>query len=76
MKSIAPVSYTSAIRLVKKLKLEDQLRLLETLAELVRSEIQTRPRRSILELQGMGKDIWHGIDAQKYVMEERAAWGG
>ncbi len=29
------------------------------------------PRTSILELQGLGKTIWQGIDAQEYVDGER-----
>ena len=29
---------------------------------------------SILELQGLGKDLWAGIDAQEYVDEERSSW--
>lgn len=32
--------------------------------------------RSILELGGLGKEIWAGIDAVQYVREERASWGG
>ena len=35
-----------------------------------------RPRRSILELQGLGKELWSDIDAQEYVDEERATWNG
>jgi len=31
---------------------------------------------SILELQGLGKEIWQGLDAQDYVDRERASWGG
>ena len=31
---------------------------------------------SILELQGLGKKIWTGIDAQDYVNRERSSWGG
>ena len=32
--------------------------------------------RSILDLQGLGKEIWSGMDAQAYVDHERAAWNG
>jgi len=32
--------------------------------------------RSILRLQGLGKEIWAGIDAQDYVDRERASWPG
>jgi plasmid stability protein len=30
---------------------------------------------SILELQGLGKEIWAGTDADAYVRKEREAWG-
>jgi len=29
---------------------------------------------SILELQGLGKDVWQGVDAARYVDEERRGW--
>lgn len=29
---------------------------------------------SILELRGLGKEVWRGIDAAQYVDEERRAW--
>lgn len=31
---------------------------------------------SILELKGLGKEIWEGIDAQEYVDQERRSWNG
>ena len=33
-------------------------------------------KRSIIDLQGLGKGIWAGIDAQQYVNHERASWAG
>ncbi|ELS04205.1 hypothetical protein Xen7305DRAFT_00039330 [Xenococcus sp. PCC 7305] len=29
-----------------------------------------------MELEGLGKDIWQGIDAQEYVDQERSSWNG
>ena len=29
---------------------------------------------SILELRGLGKELWRGIDAASHVASERAAW--
>ena len=29
---------------------------------------------SILELQGLGKDLWSGIDAATHVRRERSSW--
>ena len=35
-------------------------------------EVQT----SLLQLQGLGKEVWRDMDAQAYVDQERAAWNG
>lgn len=74
-------TYTETLKQVRSLDPEDQsacmpLRLLEDIAMLVRQSLAPRPRRSILELRGLGKEIWEGIDAQSYVEQERASWNG
>ena len=61
---------------VEKLNQAEQLRLLEQIAVLIRSKATVKTRRSILEIQGMGKNIWKNIDAQEYVDKERASWNG
>ena len=33
-----------------------------------------QPKRSLMELHGLGKEIWEGIDAQTYVDELRKEW--
>lgn len=39
------------------------------------SEALESPRRlSILELKGLGKEQWQGIDATEHVRKERASW--
>lgn len=32
-----------------------------------------KPQRSIMELHGLGAEIWEGIDAQEYVNQLRSA---
>ena len=46
------------------------------LAEYLRTQGAPESCVSILKLQGLGKEIWQGIDAQEYVDRERAAWNG
>lgn len=29
---------------------------------------------SLLKLEGLGKEVWEGIDAAEYIDEERASW--
>lgn len=61
---------------VETLTPDEQLRLLEDLAIIVRRRIAPTPERSIMELEGLGKDTWQGIDAQEYVNQERNSWNG
>ena len=69
--------YNDVLRRVQRLSPDDQLRLLEDVASLVRRQVTTQARRrSILELRGLGKDIWQDIDAQDYIDQERASWSG
>ena len=32
------------------------------------------PRRSIMELEGLGAEIWQGIDVEAYIERERNSW--
>jgi hypothetical protein len=73
---VALTTYQEVLERVKHLHPEEQLRLLEELAAFLRHRISAQPRRSILELQGLGKRLWQGIDAREYVDQERNAWNG
>ena len=61
---------------IKTLNLIEQLRLLEEMAVMIRKKAVDNRTRSILELKGKGKDIWKGLDVQKYLNEERSSWIG
>ena len=59
---------------IKPLSPEDRLRLLAIITrELVPMEDAPK-KRSIMELHGLGKAIWEGVDAQEYVNELRKEW--
>ncbi len=69
--------YGELLSRVKTLRTDQQLRLLEHLALIVRRRVaKDRNTRSVMELQGLGKDIWADLDAQEYVKKERASWDG
>jgi hypothetical protein len=69
-------SYENILRHAELLSRPEQLRLLSDLAEHLRVNAAQETPTSILELQGLGKEIWAGIDAQEYVDHERASWNG
>jgi hypothetical protein len=56
---------------VQTLTAEEQLCLLEELAGMLRYRISTKPKQDIMALEGLGKEIWQGLDAQAYVDQER-----
>ena len=67
--------YNDYIKGIKTLKLEEQLSLVEIISASLKSALRKkRVKNSILELEGLGAEIWKGIDAQAYVREERESW--
>jgi uncharacterized protein YqhQ len=70
-------TYHEVRRLAESLSPDEQMRLIE-LSGLIRQRVTLtrKPKRSILELRGLGKEIWNGIDAQEYVNQERDSWNG
>jgi len=62
-------------RHIKQLAPEERLRLVELIAhDMAESRAERRPTRSLLELEGLGAEIWQGVDAQAYVNELRDEW--
>ncbi|MBK9124136.1 MAG: hypothetical protein IPM16_13610 [Chloroflexi bacterium] len=57
----------------KGLSLQEQRDLVRLLSESIRHGEESR-KHSILELAGLGADIWKGIDAQDYVDQLRREW--
>lgn len=39
-----------------------------------KSETGQEKTRSIMELQGLGKDIWRDVDVEEYIKRERDSW--
>ena len=73
---MSTVVYQHVLGQAERLSPDDQLRLVEELAAHVRRQVRRDKKHSILELRGLGKEIWQGIDAQEYVNQERSEWGG
>ena len=60
---------------IQHLSSEEQLELLELIsARLKKRSKATKENHSILELEGLGAEIWKGIDPKEYLLEERQSW--
>jgi len=70
------LTYDDYVKGIQTLKPEEQLSLIEILSsKLKKSIFEKKIKHSILELEGLGAEIWKGIDVQEYVRKEREAWG-
>jgi len=69
-------NYNEIKNQVLSLTPEEQLRLIDEVLSVVRHRVTAKPKRSILELEGLGKEVWSGIDAQEYVNQERGKCNG
>ena len=61
---------------IKPRPLSERLRLLAMIAQdlAVETKEEEEPKHSLMELEGLGAEIWQGIDAQEYVNELRKEW--
>ncbi len=57
---------------IKSLPAAERLRLLAVIARDIAPEVEKT--RSIMELEGLGAEIWQGVDAQERVNELRDEW--
>lgn len=70
------MSYEELLMQARLLSLEDEARLLEELMADLRQRLDNQQYHSIMELKGLGKELWQGIDVEKYIEEERSSWRG
>lgn len=64
----------------RELSVADQAHLLHELQLIVapsgKQDSGASNKHRLLDLMGLGRDVWNGIDAQNYVRQERATWNG
>ena len=72
---MASDSYERAKRSVEALAPMEQLRLVSELAAGLSAELDPQPR-SLMELEGLGREVWQGVDVEEYLRQERASWDG
>ena len=68
------LSYSDYARGINSLNIDEQLTLLKIISTRLKKTIGKRKKKNIMELEGLGANIWKGIDAQDYVHKERESW--
>ncbi len=69
-------AYHEALSQVLALTPEEQLELVEHMLSIVRHLVKARSKHNIMEFDGFAKEIWEGVDVEKYINEERNSWDG
>ncbi len=68
------ISYSDYVRGIKFLNIDEQLTLLEIISARLKKSIGQKKKTSIMELEGLGANMWKDIEAQDYVQKERESW--
>lgn len=63
-------------RAAAELSAEEMVRLSEELA--ARAALQKADRKplNLIDLRGLGKEVWNGVNPDEYIAEQRDSWGG
>lgn len=61
---------------IRRLSVEERKQLISLIVDSLteQNEAPSRKKRSILEFEGVGKEMWQGVDAQEYINQLRAEW--
>ena len=66
--------YQAVLNQALRLTADEQLKLIEDIITVVRHQVRARHQHSIMEFRGMAKQLWEGVDVEKYIDEERNSW--
>ena len=73
---MAGVSYDDARRTAGMLTPSEQLRLVAELAERLSKRLDVPRGHTLLELRGLGKEVWAGVDPDEFIRQETSSWDG
>lgn len=59
---------------IKQRAAADRRSIAQQVVHLLEKAVMDEPPLSILELRGLGKRTWKGVDPADYVAEERGSW--
>jgi hypothetical protein len=69
-------AYRTIRNQVRQLSADEQFQLLEDLVVMLWQGTTRKSKHSIRELEGLGKEVWKGVDVEEYIRQERGSCGG
>ncbi len=68
------ITVAQIVEQARTLSVEERRELVKRLVDTLGEDGATEEKHSLLELAGLGKEIWEGIDAQEYIDQLRNEW--
>lgn len=70
------ITYDEVVAALPQLDPEGQVDLLQVLSKVLKKNVALRKagKHSLLELEGLGAEIWNSVDIDAYVRRERESW--
>jgi len=63
------------IKGIERLRPDEQLNLIGIISSRLKANLKRKKaKHSVMELEGLGAQIWKGVDAQRHVSKERKSW--
>ncbi len=69
-------TYRRVVKQSQTLTADEQLRLLQDLTKMVQNSVVGTSKPNLMDLQGLDKELWRGVDVDTYINEERESWNG
>lgn len=68
------MSIAEILEEIRALSLEERKKLMKLMVDTLAEDPEPQHKHSIMELAGLGAEIWEGVDAQEYVDQLRSEW--
>ena len=69
------LTYKAIVEMLPTLETEEQINLLEVLSSVLRKSVVHKGKKhSLLELEGLGAEVWSTVNIEQYLSRERDSW--
>jgi len=68
------LTYDDIVATLPSLEMEEQINLLEILSSVLKKTVTPKNPHRLIELEGLGAEIWTGMDIEAYIHSERDSW--
>jgi hypothetical protein len=69
------LTYRDVVAALPTLETEEQINLLEILSSVLKQSLLRKgEKHSLIELEGLGAEVWTKVDVDEYLRHERDSW--